>query len=111
MAEARAPRSTVPLLALFAADAISLTGNAVTQLAIPWFVLVTTGSPTLTGLAVFFSFLPTVIAALFGGVVVDRLGFRTTSVAADLASAATVAAIPALYLTVGLAFWQLLVLV
>jgi MFS family permease len=106
-----ADRSRRPLLALYAGDAISLTGNAVTQLAVPWFVLVTTGSPALTGLAVFFGFLPTVLAAFFGGVIVDRLGFRTTSVVADLASSVAVAAIPALYLTVGLELWELMALV
>jgi MFS family permease len=42
---------------------------------------------------------------------VDRLGFKKASVVADLASGATVAAIPLLYHTIGLAFWQLLVLV
>ena len=68
-----------PLYALYVADSISLVGNVVAQLAIPWFVLVTTGSATLTGLAVFFSFLPVVLAGIFGGVIVDRLGFRTTS--------------------------------
>ena len=91
-----------PLFTLYAADVISLSGNAVAQLAIPWFVLVTTGSAALTGLAVFFNFLPIVIAAFFGGVIVDRLGFRTTSVVADLASAGTVAAIPLLHTTVGI---------
>ena len=83
-----------PLYALYAADAISLTGNAVAQLAIPWYVLVTTGSAALTGLSVFFNFLPIVLSAFFGGVIVDRLGFRATSVVADLASSAAVAAIP-----------------
>src|ERR671919_987492 len=101
----------VPLFSLFAADAVSLTGNAVSQLAIPWFVLITTGSPTLTGLAVFFNFLPVVLAGFFGGVLVDRLGFRTTSVIADLGSAAAVAAIPLLHATVGIELWQLLALV
>ena len=100
-----------PLYALYVADAISLVGNAVAQLAIPWFVLVTTGSATYTALAVFFTFLPTVLAAFFGGVVVDRLGFRTTSVGADLASAAAVAAIPILHSTVGIELWQLMTLV
>jgi MFS family permease len=100
-----------PLYALYAADTISLAGNAVAQLAIPWFVLTTTGSATLTALAVFFNFLPIVIAAFFGGVIVDRLGFRTTSVAADLASAAAVAAIPLLHTTVGIELWQLMALV
>jgi MFS family permease len=100
-----------PLYALFVADATSLVGNVVAQLAIPWYVLVTTGSPALTGLAVFFNFLPVVLAGLFGGVIVDRLGFRTTSVVADLASAAAVAAIPALQSTVGIEIWQLMALV
>jgi MFS family permease len=100
-----------PLYALFVADSISLVGNVVAQLAIPWFVLVETGSPTLTGLAVFFNFLPVVLAGFFGGVIVDRLGFRTTSVVADLASAAAVAAIPLLHSTVGIELWQLMTLV
>ena len=100
-----------PLVALYVADTISLSGNAISQLAIPWFVLITTGSPALTGLAVFFTFLPVVLAGFFGGVVVDRLGFRTTSVTADLASAAAVAAIPLLYSTIGIELWQLMALV
>ena len=100
-----------PLYALYAADAISLSGNAVAQVAIPWFVLTTTGSAALTGLVVFFNFLPIVLAAFFGGVVVDRLGFRATSVVADLASSAAVAAIPLLHSTVGLELWQLMALV
>jgi MFS family permease len=100
-----------PLVALFVADSISLSGNAVAQLAIPWYVLVTTGSPTFTGLAVFFNFLPIVLAGFFGGVVVDRLGFRRMSIVADLASAAAVAAIPLLHATVGIELWELMLLV
>jgi MFS family permease/N-acetylglutamate synthase-like GNAT family acetyltransferase len=104
-------RRRLPLFALFAANAISLSGNVVALVAIPWFVLQETGSAALTGLSGFFTFLPTVLSAFFGGVVVDRLGFRTTSVVADLASAAAVAAIPALHLTIGLELWQLFALV
>ncbi len=100
-----------PLYALYAADTISLSGNAVAQIAIPWFVLTETGSATLTALVVFFNFVPIVLAAFFGGVVVDRLGFRTTSVVADLASSAAVAAIPLLHTTVGIEIWQLMALV
>jgi len=104
-------KSRTPLYALYTADVISLAGNAVAQLAIPWFVLTTTGSAALTALAVFFNFLPIVIATFFGGVVVDRLGFRTSSVVADLASAAAVAAIPLLHATIGIELWQLMTLV
>lgn len=100
-----------PLYALYAADIVSLAGNAVAQLAIPWYVLTTTGSATYTALAVFFNFLPIVIAGFLGGVIVDRLGFRTSSVVADLASSLAVAAIPLLHTTVGIELWQLLALV
>ncbi len=104
-------KTRTPLYALYAADAISLAGNAVAQIAIPWYVLTTTGSATLTALVVFFNFLPIVLAAFFGGVVVDRLGFRASSIVADLASSAAVAAIPLLATTVGIEIWQLMVLV
>jgi MFS family permease len=100
-----------PLYALYTADTISLAGNAIAQIAIPWYVLTTTGSATLTALAVFFNFLPIVFAAFFGGVVVDRLGFRASSIVADLASSAAVAAIPLLDATVGIEIWQLMLLV
>src|SRR5262245_2994052 len=101
----------MPLYALYTADAISLTGNAVAQIAIPWYVLTTTGSATLTALVLFFNFVPIVLAAFFGGVVVDRLGFRAASIVAALASSAAVAAIPLLAATVGIEMWQLMALV
>ncbi len=104
-------RTRAPLVGLFVADAISLAGNAAARVAIPWFVLETTGSPALTGITAFFTFLPAVVAAFFGGALVDRVGFRHASVAADVASAVAVALIPALHLLVGIALWQLVVLV
>ncbi len=52
-----------------------------------------------------------VLAGLLGGGLVDRLGYKRTSILADLASGITVALIPLLYFTVGLQFWQMAVLV
>jgi MFS family permease len=103
-------RNRGPLAALLVANAISVTGNRMVLLAIPWFVLETTGSPVKTGIAGFFSFLP-VVAAGFLGPVVDRMGLKRASIAADIASGISVALIPLLFLTVGIEFWQLLVLV
>jgi MFS family permease len=100
-----------PLLALFAGNAVSLVGNVLALIAIPWFVLQTTGSATLTGVTGAVAAAPVVIAGIFGGTFVDRLGFRRASVISDIASGVTVALIPLLHYTVGLAFWQLLVLV
>ena len=101
----------VPLSAFFTGSAISYIGDMLTFLAIPWFVLQITGSVTQTGITAFFSTLPSVFSAFFGSTLVDRLGYKRTSVLGDIASGATVALIPLLYHTVGLAFWELLALV
>lgn len=101
----------LPLYSLFLANAISLVGNYFTMIAIPWFVLQTTGSATKTGITGFFNILPVVLAGFFGGTIVDRLGYKRTSVISDLASGVTTALVPALYLTSGLQFWQLMLLV
>src|SRR6478735_6065502 len=86
-------QSSAPLYSLYAANAISFVGNNLTNIAIPWFVLVTTGSAAKTGITLFFSITPIVIAGFFGGALVDRLGYKRTSIIADLASGVTVAAI------------------
>ncbi|HEX5165061.1 MAG TPA: hypothetical protein VFV93_06675, partial [Thermomicrobiales bacterium] len=90
-------RQRVPLLATIAADTISRTGNLLTAIAIPWFVLETTGSPARTGVAVFAGALPVVISLFFGGTLVDRLPYRRVSVVADLASGVSVLLIPFLH--------------
>jgi MFS family permease len=100
-----------PLVALLAANAVSLIGSTLTVVALPWFVLQTTGSPAKTGLTGFFVVLPHFVSGVFGGTIVDRLGFKRTSIAADLVGALGIVLIPLLHVTVGLAFWQLLALV
>lgn len=101
----------LPLYSLFLANAISLVGNVITMIAIPWFVLQTTGSAAKTGITGFFSILPVVLAGFLGGAIVDRLGYKRTSIISDLASGVTVALIPILHFTIGLEFWQLMALV
>ncbi len=104
-------KNSLPIIALFTANAISLVGNVLTTIAVPWFVLQTTGSATRTGITGFFTVLPVVLAGFFGGTLVDRLGYKRTSIIADIASGVTTALIPLLYFTIGLEFWQLMVLV
>jgi MFS family permease len=104
-------RARLPLSAFFLGSVISYVGDTLTLLAIPWFVLQTTGSVTQTGITAFFSVVPTALSAFFGSALVDRLGYKRTSVIGDMASGLTVVLIPLLYSTVGLAFWQLLALV
>ena len=101
----------LPFYSFLTANAISLIGNYLTMIAVPWFVLETTGSAAKTGLVGFFTALPSVIATFFGGTIVDRLGHKKMSVISDIGSGVTVALIPLLYHTIGLEFWGLLVLV
>lgn len=93
------------------ANAVSLAGNQLALLALPWFVLQTTGSPARVGLAGSVEAVGIVLSAFFGGALVDRVGFRRSSILADCASGAAVMLIPLLDRTLGLAFWQLLFLI
>lgn len=106
-----ARKQRVPLYAFFCANLISYVGDRLTLLAIPWFVLTTTGSVTKTGITAFFTTLPSMLSAFFSGPLIDRLGFKRTSVTGDIASGFGVLLIPLLYYTTGLPFWLLLVLV
>jgi MFS family permease len=100
-----------PLVALYTANAISQVGNMMTSVAIPWFVLQTTGSAMRTGITTFALTLPLFIAGFVGGGLVDRLSPRRMSIVSDLLGAATVAAIPLLYALGWLSYPLLLLLV
>jgi MFS family permease len=103
-------RDRLGILALLAANAISLTGNQVTMFALPWFVLETTDSAAQTALVAATQMAAFLIAAIAGGVVVDRFGPKWLSVVSDVASGLSIAAIPVLMHTIGLELWQVLVL-
>jgi MFS family permease len=100
-----------PLYGWLLADAISLTGTRLSMLALPWFVLVTTGSPTKTGLVALCEMAPLVALKVLGGPVIDRLGPRRVSISCDLGSTVVVAAVPILYAAGLLSLPLLLVLV
>ena len=100
--EAEARQRRRPLGALWLATGISLVGNQLTGLALPWLVLTSLGGPLDAGVVGAAIVLPAVFGALAGGVVIDRIGPRRTSVVADVLSGAAVAAIPIAAATVGL---------
>jgi MFS family permease len=104
-------RSRAPFLALLGAGAVSLTGSALTRVAVPWFVLATGGSAAQVGVTLFFQTLPLFLGSFFGGVLVDRLGHKRSSVVADLASGTTLALVPLCYALGALPFGLLLALV
>jgi MFS family permease len=107
----RLSRRRQPLVGLYAANVVSGAGDVLMFLAVPWFVLQTTGSIAQTGIAAFFSTASVALSAVLGSAIVDRLGFQRASVVSDVASMLGVALIPLLYATVGLPFGALLALV
>ncbi|PKT73164.1 MFS transporter [Streptomyces populi] len=90
-------RSVRPLGGVLAAVAVSQTGTRISAVALPWFVLVTTGSATRTGLIAFCEMAPYVVVKAFTGPLVDRIGPRAVSWTTDLASATAAALIPLLH--------------
>ncbi|MEU9367132.1 MFS transporter [Streptomyces avermitilis] len=104
-------RSLRPLGGVLAAMAVSLAGTRVSAVALPWFVLVTTGSATQTGLVAFCEMTPYVAVKAFTGPLVDRIGSRAVSWTTDLASAIAAAAVPLFHALDLLSFPLLLALV
>ncbi|WP_329613099.1 MFS transporter [Streptomyces brevispora] len=104
-------RSLWPLGGVLVSMAVSLTGTRISVVALPWFVLVTTGSATQTGLVAFCEMTPYVVVKAFTGPLVDRIGPRAVSWTTDLASATAAAAVPLLHALDLLSFPLLLVLV
>jgi len=100
-----------PLYGWLTSEALSITGTRVTMIAIPLFVLETTGSPTKTGLVALAEMLPMVLAKVLGGPVIDRLGARRVAITCDVGSVGAVAAIPLLYDAGLMSFGLLLALV
>jgi MFS family permease len=79
--------------------------------ALPWFVYETTGSAALTGIAAACETVPVVAVSVVAGTVVARLGARRTRAWSDLVAGVAVLAVPLLHASVGIAYWQLLLLV
>lgn len=103
-------RDRLPVYVLLLTSLVSIFGNQLTAIAVPWFVLETTGSASLTGVTAAVTIVPVVISTFFGGALVDRTGYKALSVVSDLISAVTVAAVPVFYHTTGLSFVGLLTL-
>ncbi|RLV47924.1 MFS transporter [Nocardioides mangrovicus] len=100
-----------PLVGYLAAQAVSTTGTRVSMIAVPWFVLTTTGSATRTGLAAFAEMLPMVVCQALSGPLADRLSARRVAITCDALSVLAVGAIPLLHVLGLLHFGALLVLV
>jgi predicted MFS family arabinose efflux permease len=85
------------LTALLVAELVSTSGSAMTFLALPWFVLVTTGSASRMSVVLAAEILPMALFGIPSGSVVARYGSRRTMLFSDLFRAPLIALIPALH--------------
>jgi MFS family permease len=97
--------------ALVLSRAVSLTGTYTTVVALPWFVLATTGSTTRMGLVLACQTFPALVLGLPAGSLVSALGARRTMILADTLRAPLLALVPVLHWAGVLSFPLLLALV
>jgi MFS family permease len=83
-------------VALFIAEVISTTGSEMAAIALPWFVLTTTGSPAQMGAVMAAEFVGMALLGIPSGRPAAALGPRRTMLASDLLRAPLVALIPIL---------------
>ena len=100
-----------PLWGYLTALAISVSGTRLSMIAIPWFVLTSTGSATRTGLVAFAEMAPLVVLQFLSGPYIDRIGARRMALTCSAVSTVVVGAIPLLHVLGVLTFPLLLVLV
>lgn len=100
-----------PVAALVAAEVVSILGSRMTYLALPWFVLVTTGSVAKMTYVLAAEMLPMALLGIPSGTVVERLGARRTMLLCDAARFPLLAAVPLLHSIDALSFPLLLALV
>ena len=85
------------LAAILSAELVSLTGSAMTLVALPWFVLLTTGSTAKMGWVLAAELLPVGIFGIPSGSVIARLGAKRTMNISDAARVPLMTAIPVLH--------------
>jgi MFS family permease len=101
-----------PVRALLAAETISTSGAQMTWVALPWFVLIGTGSATRMSVVIAFEAIGIALSGLVGGRVMNRLGARRTMLLCDACRGPLMLVIPVCYwagalpfgLIVGVAF-------
>ena len=99
------------LTALLLAEVVSSAGSAMTFVALPWFVLVTSGSAARTSVVLAVEIAPMALLGIPSGSVIARLGARSTMLLSDALRAPLIALVPLLHWTGHLSFLLLLAIV
>jgi MFS family permease len=97
------------IVALLSAEVVSTTGAQMTWLALPWFVLVTSGSAARMSFVVGAELIGLAALGFPGGRLLGKIGARRTMMLCDAARAPLMLVIPVLHWTGGLSFGVLLV--
>ncbi|WP_395297455.1 amino acid adenylation domain-containing protein [Kitasatospora hibisci] len=93
-------------LAVAAGQLVSITGSALTEFALPIWILLETGSMARYALYAVVAMLPGILAGPVAGALVDRLDRRRVMLAGDIAAGATQAGMLALLLAGQLHSWE-----
>lgn len=104
------PRWKVRFWAIFIGQALSLTGSALTQFVLLWWITDTTGSVSALAIAGMAALLPQALLGPLGGVFADRYSRRVLMIAADAVSALCMMVLIALFLTGHIALWHVWVM-
>jgi MFS family permease len=96
------------LLGLLTAELVSLTGSSMTFVALPWFVLATTGSTAKMGWVLAAEMLPMAIFGIPAGTVISKLGAKRTMLISDAVRGPLLLVIPILHHSGHLSFGALL---
>jgi predicted MFS family arabinose efflux permease len=96
------------LIGLVTAELVSLTGSSMTFVALPFFVLVTTGSTAKIGWVLAAEMLPIAIFGIPAGTVIAKLGAKKTMLISDVARGPLMLVIPILHHYGDLSFAALL---
>ena len=99
-----APLRNRSVLALLSAEVISTTGAQMTWVALPWFVLTTSGSATRMSVVIAFEAVGLALTSLLGVRLLNRLGARRTMLLCDASRGPLMLVIPVLHWTGGLSF-------
>ena len=105
MSRPAGPRRLRPLAGILTALAVSQFGTRISAIALPWFVLVTTGSAAKAGATAFCEMAPYVTVKALTGPLVESVGPRTVSWVADAVSGTVLALIPLLHGLHPLSWW------
>jgi len=106
----RASGSGRALAGLLSADLISTAGTEMSAVALPWFVLVSTGSAAQMGAVLAAEFVGMTVLGLWGGRAATLLGPYRMMLASDLVRGVLIALVPILYWTDVLSFPLVLVI-